>query len=452
MFQWAKFGSGKNVNLFSNYAIFSSSKSVAFSLKNQKICKKPILMGRIIPIFLFSLVFLFALPSPLLSQKNKVRVTAAKADIYIDPDIKSKIVETVKKGTLLNLFSTERIKNIWYHIYFYSQNRKTTVVGYIQVSMVGEMGEAPKVSEEEKKPKIDIKEVAFEPPKKINVIAAKANIRAEPDVESQIIQEAQSDTKLQAIGITGEWYIVILPPDKEGIVLSGYIHQNLVEEIVEDVTEAPKVKEKKPDVAQPPESRVYKPKRVKTGPRSCIGIGAGYSMPQENNYSDEIYYGGNFCLGISKNLSIELSGLRVLYNVEGSAEGLSNGDLSVIPIQLSIQLRFPVTHRFVPYILGGGGYYLNSFTLDEEIINTWDALGFDVEERIENSIGYHVGAGLDFFITGNIVINADFRYCFVKTKGSWSLTDQIGGTVISGDLEDLSLNSIMFGAGLKFCF
>ena len=452
MFQWAKFGSGKNVNLFSNSVISCLFKNAAVSLKYQHIRKINILTRRIIPIFLFLFVFLFALPSPLLSQKNEIRVIAARANIYVDPDIKSKIVETVEEGTLLYLFSTERMKNNWYHIYFYSQNRKTTVVGYIQVSMVGEMGEAPKVSEEEKKPKMDIKEVTFEPPKKIKVIAAKANIRAEPDVESQIIQEAQSNTKFQAIGITGEWYIIILPPDKEGIVLSGYIHQNLVEEIVEEITEAPKIEEKKPEVAPPSEPRAYKPKRVKTGPRSCIGIGAGYSMPRENNYSDEVYYGGNFCLGISKNLSIELSGLRVLYNVEGSADGLGNGDLSVIPIQLSVQVRFPITHRFVPYILGGGGYYLNSFALDEEIINTWDALGFDVEERIENSIGYHVGAGLDFFITGNIVINADFRYCLVKTKGSWSLTDQIGGTVISGDLEDLSLNSIMFGAGLKFCF
>ena len=452
MFQWAKFESGKNVNLFSNPVISCLFKNAAVSLKYQQIRKINILTRRIFPIFLFFFFVLFSLPSPLLSQQNKVRVTAARANIYINPDIKSKIVETVEKGALLYLFSTERMKNNWYHIYFYSQKRKTTVVGYIQISMVGEMGEAPKVSEEEKKPEMDIKEVTFEPPKKIKVIAAKANIRAEPDVESQIIQEAQSNTKFQAIGITGEWYIIILPPDKEGIVLSGYIHQNLVEEIVEDITEAPKIEEKKPEVTPPPELRAYKPKRVKTGPRSCIGIGAGYSMPRENNYSDEVYYGGNFCLGISKNLSIELSGLRVQYDVVGSVDGLSNGELSIIPIQLSIQVRFPVTHRFVPYALGGGGYYLNSFALAEEIINTWDALGFDIEEKIENSIGYHFGAGLDLFITGNIVINADFRYCLVKAKGSWSLTDQISGTVTSGNLDNLNINTIMFGAGLKFCF
>lgn len=394
----------------------------------------------------------FVLSSPLLCQENKVRITAEKANIHVDPDLKSRVVETVKEGMILYLFSTERIKNNWYHIYYYSQNRRTTIVGYVQVSMVRGVSEAPGVIEEEKKPEIEVKEVTFEPPRKIKVIAARANIRAEPDVGSPIIQVTRSDTEHQAIGIKGEWYIIILPPDKDGIVLSGYIHQNLVEEIGEEIAEAPEVKKKKPTVVPPPKPRVYKQKRVKTGPRSCLGIESGYSMPQEDYYSDEVYFGGNFCLGISKNFSIELSGLRVLYDVEGSAGGLSNGELSVIPIQLSVQARFPVTSRFVPYIFGGGGYYINSFTLDEEIINTWDALGFDVEETIENSFGYHVGAGLDFFISGNIGINVNLKYCLVETKGSWSLTDQIGGTVVSGDLENLSLNSIMVGAGLKFSF
>ena len=169
-------------------------------------------MRRILPTFLFVSLFVFVLLSPLLSQENKVRVTAEKANIHVDPDLKSNVVETVKKGKVLYLFSTERIKNNWYHIYFYSQTRRTTIVGYVQVSMVGEMGEAPKVIEEEEKPKMEIKEIVFETPKKIKVIAARANIRAEPDVESRIIQKVLSDTEHQAIGIKGEWYIIIFPP------------------------------------------------------------------------------------------------------------------------------------------------------------------------------------------------------------------------------------------------
>ena len=408
-------------------------------------------MRRIFPIFLFIFVLLFSLTSPLLSQTDKVRVTAERANIYIEPDISSTVTEIVEKGTLLYLFSTDRIKDMWYRIYYYSDKKKTTVVGYIQISMVGEISVSPKVTKEIK-PKEKIEDVVYDPPKNLRVIAEKARIRAEFDRESQIIQEVSSSTELLAIGKTGEWYRVNLPPDKDGIVLLGYIHENLVDEVAEEIKEVPKIKEIKPKVAPSPRKKIYRPERIKTGPKSCIGVGAGYSMPQEDNYSEGINYGGNFCLGIIKYLSFEVSGLRFQNDVEGSVDGFSKGKLTVMPIQLSIQVRFPLTGRFIPYVLGGGGYYLNSFALDGEISDAWDALGFDIEEKIKNSFGYHFGAGLDFFITGKVAISADFKYCMVKSKGSCSLADQIGGAVTSGDLENLNLNTMMFGAGLKFYF
>jgi opacity protein-like surface antigen len=408
-------------------------------------------MRRIFPVFLFIFVLLFSLTSPLLSQRDKVRVTAERANIHVEPDIRSTVAETVENGMLLYLFSSDRIKDRWYRIYFYSDKKKTTVVGYIQISMVGEIVLAPKITEEIK-PMEKIADVVYEPPKNLRVIAARAGIRAESDSESRIIQEVSSYTKLLAIGKTGEWYRVNLPPDKEGIILLGYIHENLVEEVVEEIKEIPKIKEIKPKVNSTPRKKIYRPERIETGPMSCIGVSAGYSMPQEDIYSEGINYGANFSFGIVKYLSIEVSGLRFQSDVEGSVAGFSKGKLTVMPVQLSIQARLPVTPRFIPYIQGGGGYYLNSFALDGEIIDTWDALGFDVEEKIESSIGYHFGAGIDFFLTGKIAISADFKYCMVKSKGSWSLTDQISGTVTSGDLENLSLDTMMFGVGLKFCF
>lgn len=95
---------------------------------------------------------------------------------------------------------------------------------------------------------------------------------------------------------------------------------------------------------------------------------------------------------------------------------------------------------------------MNRFNLDEQITDTWDALGFDIEEKVENAIGYHLGAGIDLFITKNIALNADVRYCIAKIKGSWILTDQAIGASTSGDIEDLNLNSLIFGGGLKFYF
>lgn len=428
-------------------------------------------------IFLFVLIFLFPL-SGLFSQENKIKVIAEKANIHFDPDVKSSIIETVEKGTILTLISPGKIRSIWYYVTFYSKKRSSTLSGFIQASLVERVEEIKEVIEEEikkplekkppekKEPIKKIEEVFFEAPKNIKVISKKANVRAEPRSKSQVIHEVKSGTILQSGGKAGEWFSVSLPPDKDGVVLSGYIHQNFVEEFIEKVPEVPKVVEKKPKVVKkkpkvikekpkvtpvkPP--KIYRPKKIKIGPKSSIGAIGGYAMPSENNYNNGIKYGGGFSLGIFKYLSLEVCGLRFQSDVEGSLEGLSKGKLAVMPVQLSIQARLPVSSRFVPYLLGGGGYYINSFKLDGEIADNWEALGFTIEEKVENVFGYHFGAGIDFFFTKSIALNLDARYCLAKVKGSWTLTDQIGGTQTSGDLEDLNLNSFVFGAGLKFCF
>ena len=317
-------------------------------------------------IFVLFPMFLLFLSSLLLSQENKLQVTAARAYIYADANINSSIVETVQKGTILNQISPGKIGYIWYRVSYYSKKKSTVVLGFIQASSVEITHEAPKIAKEERQtPKIIQKKQIFNP---------------------------------------------VSP------------------------------------------SRTYVPKKFKLGPKSGVGFLAGYAMPAENNYSNGLKYGGNICLGITKNISIEIKGMSFQSDVEGDPEALSKGKLSVMPIQLSIQARFPISWRFLPYLLGGGGYYLNRFNLDQEIIDAWDALGFDLEEKVENAIGYHFGAGIDLFLTKNIALNADIRYFIAKIKGSWTLTDQIIGAENSGSLEDLNLNSLIFGGGLKFYF
>jgi len=326
-------------------------------------------------------MFLLFLSSSLLSQENKLQVTATRAYIYTDANINSSIIETVEKGTILNQISPGKIGYIWYRVSYYSKKRSNVVLGFIQTSSVEITQGAPKITEEE---------------------------RAKPKIK--------------------EKKPTVIPVSRSKII------------------------EKKPTVIPVSRKKTYVPRKFKTGPKSGVGFLAGYAMPAENNYSSGLEYGGNICLGITKNVSIELKGLSFQSDVEGNPEALSKGKLSVMPIQLSIQARFPISWRFLPYFVGGGGYYLNRFNLDQEIIDAWDALGFDLEEKVENAIGYHFGAGIDLFITKNIALNADIRYFITTIKGSWTLTDQIIGTENSGSLEALNLNSLIFGGGLKFYF
>jgi hypothetical protein len=190
-------------------------------------------------IFMSVLIFLLFL-SPLLPQEDKMIVIAIRASIYLDPDAESPIIETAERGALLSLLSAEKIREDWHYVSFYSEKRFINFTGFVHASAVEMIYEVPEIEEKEtEKPAEQIKElevieeVLFEPPRNIQVILEKTNIRAEPDFISEVIHQVQLGISLQAVGKAGEWYLVNLPPDEEGLIISGYIHQSFVQEIQE---------------------------------------------------------------------------------------------------------------------------------------------------------------------------------------------------------------------------
>ncbi len=186
----------------------------------------------------------------------------------------------------------------------------------------------------------------------------------------------------------------------------------------------------------PTEPESYTP--LGTGRQWALGLGAGYA-------GSGLMFGGSFDYGITENIRVGLSAFTFPSSIE-------EGELRSTPIQLSVQRRFPVSQQFVPYIEAGVGYYFNNFSLDSEIVDSWDALGYNIKEDVENSEGFHFGAGADFFWTENMAINAAVEYCLLNPHGSWSMTDQVSGTEASGDIGDLNFNTIMFRVGLKYFF
>ena len=101
---------------------------------------------------LFALTFLFLVPR-LLSQENKVRVIAEKAPIYAEASIYSYKIETVKKGTVLALFTTGPIKQTWFYVFYHSQRWSSKVTGFIQASLVERISEKPEAVAKENKEK-----------------------------------------------------------------------------------------------------------------------------------------------------------------------------------------------------------------------------------------------------------------------------------------------------------
>ncbi len=190
-------------------------------------------------IFMSVLIFLLFL-SPLLPQEDKMIVIAIRAGIYLDPDVESPIIETAERGAILSLLSAEKIREDWHYVSFYSEKRFINFTGFVHASAVEMIYEVHEIEEKEtEKPAEQIKElevieeVLFETPKNIQVILEKTNIRSEPDFISEVIHQVQLGISLQAVGKAGEWYLVNLPPDEEGLIISGYIHQSFVQEIQE---------------------------------------------------------------------------------------------------------------------------------------------------------------------------------------------------------------------------
>jgi outer membrane protein len=279
-----------------------------------------------------------------------------------------------------------------------------------------------------------------------------ANVRSEPDMSSESVAQVKFGTLLESSNKVGDFYEISIT-DKDGRTVYGFIHASVVEVLG---TEEEKVTKEVKKVKEPEPEPMVKPQRVEPAYAEFkkMGLGLFVGGSSTSDYGSGLAFGANFYFGITKNIGIEVGGLRLQTTTKDNDDmtKLSKGKLTVMPLQLSLMARFPVGAKIVPYIAAGGGYYLNSFTLDAAIVKSWDDLGFDLEEAIDNAFGFHFGAGLDFFVNPNIAITAGVKYCLAKAKGSWTMQDQVSSEETKETLADLKLNALVFGAGLKYFF
>jgi len=276
---------------------------------------------------------------------------------------------------------------------------------------------------------------------KVRVLVA--NVRSEPDPASPVIARVKFDTRLESTRKIGDFYEISIT-DSQGKIVTGYIHSAVVEVVESKAVETLP----KEEVPKPP---VPRERSAKMGP----GIFGGFA--KLSDYGGGAAYGANFFLRITKNIGIELSGLRFQSSVQEkkgkkAGEELSKGKLSVFPIQLNIQARYPLNEHIIPYAIAGAGYYLISFNLESEQKKSWEALGFDISEKVDNAFGYHFGAGVDYLFSRHFGLNASFKYCLVKTNGNWKLKDLGSNTEVAGELKEIRLNSILLDVGIRYLF
>ncbi len=129
--------------------------------------------------------------------------------------------------------------------------------------------------------------------------------------------------------------------------------------------------------------------------KSVNGAGLNYEPTLKSDTGFAL--GGNIIYGITDNFCAELS---VIYNKFdfniNNGNNTAQGEFT--DFSLGGQYRFLPGERFVPYVGGGIDFFYNDFdpVPDERLHN-------------DNSIGGHLQAGMDFFLTQAIAFNIELR-------------------------------------------
>jgi hypothetical protein len=95
--------------------------------------------------FMCLIFFLISFSSSLYSAGKKLIVVANQAQIYLEPDQKSRVIATLNKGDILTLSSERKFRRIFNYVYFTSQNTGFTKSGYVLESLVDKLFNVTKV-------------------------------------------------------------------------------------------------------------------------------------------------------------------------------------------------------------------------------------------------------------------------------------------------------------------
>jgi outer membrane protein W len=191
---------------------------------------------------------------------------------------------------------------------------------------------------------------------------------------------------------------------------------------------------------------------AREGLRLGVGVWGGYGLYGNDQFKSGVALGASFLLGLSRNLAVEIAAGYLNAGVESDAGALSEGKLAAMPLQLSLQGRFPVGKKLTPYLLAGGSYFFNSFSMASAVADRWSAVGVTVSEKVAGAFGFHFGAGMELALGKSLSANLDVRYFMAKTQSDWSMTDNASLVESSGTMSGITLDALVCALGVKYFF
>lgn len=328
---------------------------------------------------------------------------------------------------------------------------------------------------------------------RIEIKVRSANVRLEPAMDSPVIGNAAKGLILSAEKKTGEWYLVELSPDANGVAVRGYLHESVAREISAEAAAPQAGIEPEPEPVRPavkpkPAVREKAPARVATSRKKFyVRLGAGYatkSFDYDNAWSFPMYEesgsvtekyavdasGVAFEAGlgfmITPSIGIELSFTPASGKSKGTFEASfphpfyfdlprekswTNDALkySASELNLDVLYAFPVTQRIGLYVCAGGTYFMGVKVESLKSVD-WAEIGypyFDLNATPQyasysaSTFGFNAGGGVDYRLSGGMAINLNARF----SSGSAKIK-------IEGNEVTIPAGGLRATAGIKFGF
>ena len=169
-----------------------------------------------------------------------------------------------------------------------------------------------------------------------------------------------------------------------------------------------------------------------------------YGVKVDVEADESVMYGVNLTYFFLRDLSLELSVDYTETDVELSALGLSGdaGEFESIPVILSLQTHLFTNTKVNPYLTIGVAYFFNDVDQNDSTIEFIYGPGAEID--VDNSLGFLLGGGIEFFISKKAAVNLDFKYIWTKVDAKVNVP---GFTKV-----DYEIDPFVVGLGIKYYF
>ncbi len=144
---------------------------------------------------------------------------------------------------------------------------------------------------------------------------------------------------------------------------------------------------------------------------------------------------------VTHNIGVNVLATFLNFNVETGSAAIQDlaskdlGSVDLLPPIVSVQYHFSPDSAFSPYVAAGFNY--NVFSDESGHLN-------DLSVEVDDTVGWVIGAGLDYSITENVSLNADLKYLTFEA-------DVNVGAAPAFD-DELEVDAWIVGVGLGFKF